>query len=95
MMPEPGLAIKTEQETMDKLAAYKEALSDEELDKLIEDTKALKAYQEEGTPKEVLEKIPMLKREDIEKKAQPLQNTETKLCGIDTVHHNVVTNDII
>ena len=95
MMPEPGLAIKTEQETMDKLAAYKESLSDEELDKLIEDTKALKAYQEEGTPKEVLEKIPMLKREDIEKKAQPLQNTETKLCGIDTVHHNVVTNDII
>lgn len=95
MMPEPGLAIKTEQETMDKLAAYKESLSDEELDKLIEDTKALKAYQEEGTPKEILEKIPMLKREDIEKKAQPLQNTETKLCGIDTVHHNVVTNDII
>lgn len=95
MMPEPGLAIKTEQETIDKLAAYKESLSDEELDKLIEDTKALKAYQEEGTPKEVLEKIPMLKREDIEKKAQPLQNTETKLCGIDTVHHNVVTNDII
>ena len=95
MMPEPGLAIKTEQETIDKLADYKESLSDEELDKLIEDTKALKAYQEEGTPKEVLEKIPMLKREDIEKKAQPLQNTETKLCGIDTVHHNVVTNDII
>ena len=36
-----------------------------------------------------------IKKLDIEKKAQPLQNTETKLCGIDTVHHNVVTNDII
>ena len=65
MAPEPGLALKEEEKTKEKLKAFKESLSEDEISKLIADTKALKAYQEEPTPKEVLEMIPMLKREDI------------------------------
>ena len=95
MKPEPGLAVKTEQETIDKLAKYKESLSDEEIDKLIADTKALKKYQEEPTPKEVLEKIPMLTRKDIGKKVVPYNNEETDICGIKTVYHEIQTNDIV
>lgn len=95
MIPEKGLAIKNEQELENKLEVFKAGLSDEEINKLVNDTKALKAYQEEPSPKEDLEKIPMLSREDIGKKAAPYYNTETGICGIKTVHHNVATNGII
>lgn len=95
MNPEPGLAVKNEIALGEKLAAYKSELSDEEIEKLIADTKALKAYQEEQSPKEALEKIPMLSREDIDKKAAPYYNTETQICGIKTLHHNVASNGIV
>lgn len=95
MIPEPGMAIRTEQETAEQLAAYKESLTSEQIDQLIADTKALKAYQEEPTPKEFLEMIPMLAREDIGKKVQPFYNEEKEIQGVKTVHHKVMTNDII
>ena len=95
MIPEPGLALKVEEETKEKLKAYKASLSDEELEGLIEATKALKRYQEEPTPKEILEKIPMLKREDIGKKVQPFYNDEKQIDGVKTIHHNIATNDIV
>lgn len=95
MNPEPGLAVKNEIELEKKLSDYKEKLSDKEIEKLIADTQALKAYQEEQSPKEALEKIPMLSREDIDKKASPYYNTETQICGIKTIHHNIPSNGII
>lgn len=95
MMPEPGLALKVEEETKEKLKSYKASLSDKELEELIEATRALKRYQEEPTPKEILEKIPMLKREDIGKKVQPYYNEEKQIDGVKTIHHNIPTNDII
>lgn len=95
MIPEPGMAVKTEEETRAKLKAYKESLSPEQIQQLIQDTKDLKKYQETPTPKEILEKIPMLKREDIGKKAKPYYNEEKQIQGIKTIHHNITTNDIV
>ena len=95
MNPKPGLAIENEKALEKKLAEYKASLSDEQIDELVEQTKALKAYQEEPSPKEILEKIPLLKREDIGKNVRPVHNEEKELCGIKTVHHNVHTNGII
>lgn len=95
MVPEPGLAAKAEEETAEKLRKYKESLSEQELDELIANTKALKEYQETPTPKEILEKIPMLRREDIGKKVQPFYNEEREIAGVKTIHHNIDTNDII
>lgn len=95
MIPEPGMALQVEQETAKQLAEYKASLSDEEIDRLIADTKALKAYQEEPSPQEVLEKIPLLAREDIGKLVQPLYNTEKKLGDVTAVHHQVETNGIV
>lgn len=94
LVPEPGMANREEEALKAKLKAYKESLSDEEIAQLIADTKALKAYQEEPTPKEILEKIPMLQREDIEKSAKPFQNTEKKIGDVTVIQHEVATNDI-
>ena len=76
--PERGLTKAVEQETKDRLLAYKEKLSREELQGIIENTKNLKLYQDTPSTKEELEKIPMLKLEDIEKKAEPLYNKESE-----------------
>ncbi len=95
MSPKMGLAAEVEQKEKDRLAAYKATLNEEQIRQLIQQTKDLKAYQEEPTPKEVLEMIPMLSREDIDKKVQPFHNTERTLQGVKTVHHNIQTNDIV
>ncbi|MBR1744060.1 MAG: insulinase family protein, partial [Lachnospiraceae bacterium] len=95
MEPEPGLSLKEEAETKEKLRKYKESLSAEEIEKLIEDTKALKKYQEEPTPKEVLEMIPMLKREDIRKETAPYFNDDREMSGVKTVFHDIHTSEIV
>jgi len=94
MVPEPGLAAKEEEETREKLKRYKESLSEKEVGQLIADTKALKKYQETPSPKEDLEKIPMLKRKDIDKKVQPFYNEEKVIDGVKVIHHNIPTNGI-
>ncbi len=95
MIPEPGLAAKAEEAVTEKLKKYKESLQEEEIQKLIADTKALKAYQEEPTPKEQLEKIPLLRREDIRKTVLPYYNEEKENSGVKIIHHQIPTNHII
>ena len=43
----------------------------------------------------MLEKIPLLKREDIRKKVRPLHNEEKQICGVKTIHHDIHKNRII
>lgn len=92
--PEKGLNARLEKELEEKLAAYKRDLSEEEIDKLVEDTKHLKQYQEEPSPKEDLMKIPMLKRRDMKREAQPLVYEKVSCNGIETIHTNIYSNGI-
>lgn len=66
-VPEQGLGAKRDAALEKKLAEYKAGLSREERKKLIADTKHLKQYQEEPSPKEDLEKIPRLTRADLKR----------------------------
>lgn len=95
MIPKPGLALEVEQKTKEQLKAYKDSLTEEEVAKLVQDTKNLKKYQEEPSTKEALESIPMLAREDIRKEVLPVYNDVKEVSGCKVVHHNVATNDII
>ncbi|MBO5524661.1 MAG: insulinase family protein [Roseburia sp.] len=92
--PEKGLNAKREEELAKKLADYKASLTKEEIQQLIADTKHLKEYQEEPSPKEELEKIPMLERSDIKREAAPLCNEEKSSGGIKIVHHSMFSNGI-
>ncbi len=94
IVPEKGLNAKLDQKLEEKLAQYKNSLSDEEIDQLIRDTRHLKEYQEEPSPKEELEKIPMLSREDMRKEILPLSNIEKQISGIKTICHDVAANGI-
>ena len=92
--PEKGLNAKKEEQLAKKLAAYKESLSKEEIQQLIADTKHLKQYQEEPSPREELEKIPMLRREDMKHEAAPLINQEREVDGVTVIHHSMFSNGI-
>lgn len=95
LVPEVGMNTRKENALKEKLEKYKNSLSKEELQQLVDATKSLKKYQEEPSTKEELESIPMLTREDMEKKAKPLAIKEHEQDGVKMVHHDVFTNGII
>ncbi len=94
LKPERGLATKNEEALAEKLEAYKAGLSEEEIQQLIEDTKALRAYQAEPSPKEVIEMIPLLSIDDIKKEAEPLINEAIETEHTFMLYHDIETNGI-
>lgn len=93
--PEKGLNAKVEAALEEKLKAYKESLSPEEITKLIEDTKRLAAYQEAPSSKEDLDKIPRLERTDMRKEALPFANEKHYIGDTMVMHHDIFSNGII
>ncbi len=92
--PSNTLGTEKEQALKEKLATYKASLTKEELEKLVSDTKALKEYQATPSTLEELATIPLLTREDIDDKVEPLYNEEQILDGVKVLKHNVETNGI-
>ena len=90
--PEKNLTAKEDEKLAKKLAAYKASLSEEELEKLVTATRELKEYQDTPSTQEILAKIPLLKREDIEKKAETFFWKEKEEGGIKVLHHNFFTS---
>ena len=94
LKPEKGLTEKTDKELREKLAVYKESLSEEEIHRIIAESKALKAYQDAEDAEENLKKIPMLKREDMEKNAMKLKNELRMIEDTRFLYHDIFTNGI-
>lgn len=94
LKPKKGLEAENTKAVADKLAAFKAGLSDEEIDELIAQTKALAAYQEEPSTKEALETIPLLSRSDISRKSRSISNIEGKAGDIPVLWHKYNTNGI-
>lgn len=94
MKPKKGLQKEKDQQEADKLKAYKESLSKDEIDELVKETKRLKEIQETPSTKEELEKIPVLDIEDIRKEIKPLNNQEEEAGGVKVLWHPYFTNQI-
>lgn len=94
LVPEKGLAAKRDKELEEKLENYRKSLSDEELTRMVEKTKALEAYQEAEEAPEALTCIPMLSREDIKKEITGLTNEEHHVEDSLFLYHDVCTNGI-
>ena len=93
--PEKGMTAKKEAELAEKLAAYRNTLSEEEREKIAADTKSLKEYQATPDTEEALKCLPVLKRSDIRKNVLPLINEWTEVDGIKTLFHEIDTNGIL
>lgn len=92
--PREGLTAKEEKELADKLQAYKATLTEAEIEKIVEDTHALHAYQEAEEKPENLAKIPMLTREDMKKEAEGFINEVRFIEDTKVLFHNIYTNGI-
>ena len=94
LSPKKGLALEKEEALSNKMQAYKDTLSQEEIEEVVHTTKALKEFQDRQDSKEDLEKIPLLTIADIEKKTKPLKNEVMQISGMKVVAHDIFTNGI-
>lgn len=94
LVPRRGLAEEQEKELAEKLASYKESLDEEQIRAIVENTRALRIYQETPDSREALATIPLLAREDIRKEAEPLTNDIRSMDGTMVMFHDIFTNHI-
>lgn len=92
--PRIGLTKEKEAKTAAKLKNYKDSLSKEQIEALVEETKKLHEYEMTPSTKEENETIPILSISDIEKKPEPLYNIKKEIDRVPVIHHNVYTNKI-
>lgn len=94
MKPEKGLTEKMNRETAEKLASFKSSLSDEQLDKIMASTNALKERQASGETEEALKTIPLLSRKDLKRPVEEEVLEKERVSGVDHFHFQVHTNGI-
>lgn len=96
LMVEPvqGLTTKKDKELFAKLQEYKNTLSIDEQQAIVDQTNALRAYQEEPSSEEALRTIPMLTRQDMKKEAVGYVNEVHTLDGTTILFHELFTNGI-
>ncbi len=78
----------------DKLQAYKDTLTKEQLEKLVEDTKNLKIYQETPSTEEELATIPLLTKDDIDEKVDNVENIEEIIDDVKVIKQDIDTKGI-
>ena len=94
LAPVKGLEEKREQELAETLAAYKNSLTEQEIQKIIEATRAQEEFAEMEDDPEDLKKIPLLARTDIRRETEPVIYEERKLDDITVLYHQLPTNKI-
>ena len=94
LAPRKGLAEERDRILTEKLAALKESFGSEQIQEVVEETHALLEYQETPDSKEALATIPLLKRKDIRKEAEPLVNEIRKTGDTTVMYHDIFTNHI-
>ena len=94
LLPVKGLTTEKDAALQRKLKAYQASLSRTEIEKIIAQTEELERYQEEPSPKEALEKIPLLTREDMKKEAEDYVNEERYAQDTLILFHPIFTNGI-
>lgn len=92
--PERNLTAKEDAAVAKKLAEYKAGLSAQEVKTLVKETEELKTYQDTPSPSEELEKIPMLSREDIDRRAEEIHWKEHLMNGVLVLHQEMFTSGI-
>lgn len=92
--PEYGLNAKKEEELAKKLEKYKESMSTEQQQEIVNFTHHLREYQEEPSAPEDMDKLPMLTRQDIKKEGEKLYIREKYLSDTLLLCHDIDTNGI-
>lgn len=94
LRPRKGLEEDKNTVLRKELADYKATLSAEQIEGLVEQTKALSEHQNIPDTPEALAKIPCLSRGDIKSRAEELPLVEKEEAGIPVLAHYLFTNNI-
>jgi hypothetical protein len=95
LSPDPELGRRLDEEEKARLAKIRESLSDSQVTELLEATKQLKLRQETPDPAEALEKLPVLKLQDLEKQNKNIPIEELEIQGTKVLYHDLFTNGIV
>ncbi len=95
MEPKAGLETEKTLNLREELKAYKASLSEEQKEELITSTQDLLKEQEREDTPEALATIPMLKLEDIDKKARTFDIDKTEVDGNTVLHYDAFTNSVV
>ena len=95
LQPAPGLGARLDQIEQEKLAAIRAALSNEESQAILDQTRALKLRQETADTPEALGTIPSLKLADLDRENKAIPCEISKLSGSQLVYHDLFTNGIV
>jgi len=95
LKPEPGLQAKIDEASKAELKAFRESLSDEEKEKLVQQTQELIEHQKREDTPEALATIPMLELSDISTDIEWFGIEEKSVSDVDVLHYNEFTNNIL
>ena len=94
LRPKQGLTAADDDSLKAKLASKKASLTKDQINEIVQHTAYLKEYQQTPSPKEDLEKIPMLSRMDLTREARPIDLEVYEEEGTTILHHKLSTNGI-
>ena len=94
LKPERGMTERKDAELAGKLAAIRDAMSEEEREEMVRRTRELKEYQSEPSDEAALATLPSLSLADIEPKVKPINCLEKKLAETPVLHQDIFTNGI-
>ncbi|SDB13264.1 insulinase family protein [Eubacterium oxidoreducens] len=90
-----GYNERREKKQLEKMKQFQESLSEEEMKEIVLKAAELKHFQETPDDPKQLERIPLLKREDLNKKTLPFRNDLRQLRNTSLLHHDYETRGII
>lgn len=95
LIPDPDFGRRFEKEEKTRLAKIREALTEEQLAQIAENTRELKKRQETPDSPEALAKLPTLKLEDLDKQGKniPIEALEAQQTQV--LYHDLFTNGIV
>lgn len=94
LYPKVGLEKEIEDAVTEKLVAYKKSLSEAEINKLVEETKAFNAFQAKEDDEATISCIPLLAKEDLRRKTKYPTFTTKKLDTVEYIITPIFTNKI-
>ena len=94
LAPKKGLTEEKENMLEEKLAQMKAQMNEDDINKLIKQTKELEKFQEMPSTPEELKVIPLLKIEDINPEPKPFISKRSEEQNITILHSNIFTNGI-
>jgi len=92
--PKVNLTKEKDEQFKKELSELKNSWSEETIANIVRQTEELKQYQQEPSPREDIEKIPLLKRDDLKKEAVKYVNDISDIDGTIYVKHDIFTNGI-